>query len=76
MIKLFSVTLCPQKSSTIFIETQVNTQPSERKCKMSGNQSKITRHGQGGEMNQALYAHMNNKRKMKKKITRPVKSVS
>jgi hypothetical protein len=23
---------------------------------------------QGGEMNQALYAHMNNKRKMKKKI--------
>jgi hypothetical protein len=28
--------------------------------------------GQGGEMNQALYAHMNNKRKMKKKriITR------
>jgi hypothetical protein len=22
----------------------------------------------GGEMNQALYAHMNNKRKMKKKI--------
>jgi hypothetical protein len=23
--------------------------------------------GQGGEMNQALYAHMNNKRKMKKK---------
>jgi hypothetical protein len=22
---------------------------------------------QGGEMNQALYAHMNNKRKMKKK---------
>jgi hypothetical protein len=24
--------------------------------------------GQGGEMNQALYAHMNNKRKMKKKI--------
>jgi hypothetical protein len=22
--------------------------------------------GQGGEMNQALYAHMNNKRKMKK----------
>jgi hypothetical protein len=26
--------------------------------------------GAGGEMNQALYAHMNNKRKMKKKITR------
>jgi hypothetical protein len=25
------------------------------------------RWGQGGEMNQALYAHMNNKRKMKKK---------
>jgi NaMN:DMB phosphoribosyltransferase len=24
--------------------------------------------GVGGEMNQALYAHMNNKRKMKKKI--------
>jgi hypothetical protein len=23
---------------------------------------------QGGEMNQALYAHMNNKRKMKKKV--------
>jgi hypothetical protein len=23
---------------------------------------------QGGEMNQALYAHMNNKRKMKKKF--------
>jgi hypothetical protein len=23
--------------------------------------------GQGGEMNQVLYAHMNNKRKMKKK---------
>jgi hypothetical protein len=23
--------------------------------------------GQGGEMNQALYAHMNNKRKMKNK---------
>jgi hypothetical protein len=23
--------------------------------------------GQGGEMNQALYAHMSNKRKMKKK---------
>jgi hypothetical protein len=23
--------------------------------------------GQGGEMNQALYAHMNNKRKMEKK---------
>jgi hypothetical protein len=23
--------------------------------------------GQGGDMNQALYAHMNNKRKMKKK---------
>jgi hypothetical protein len=23
--------------------------------------------GQGGEINQALYAHMNNKRKMKKK---------
>jgi hypothetical protein len=26
--------------------------------------------GQAGEMNQALYAHMNNKRKMKKKIER------
>jgi hypothetical protein len=26
--------------------------------------------GQGGEMNQALYAHMNNKRKMKKKINK------
>jgi hypothetical protein len=26
--------------------------------------------GQGGEMNQALYAHMNNKRKMKKKKKR------
>jgi hypothetical protein len=25
------------------------------------------RRGLGGEMNQALYAHMNNKRKMKKK---------
>jgi hypothetical protein len=25
--------------------------------------------GAGGEMNQALYAHMNNKRKMKKKET-------
>jgi hypothetical protein len=24
--------------------------------------------GRGGEINQALYAHMNNKRKMKKKI--------
>jgi hypothetical protein len=24
--------------------------------------------GAGGEMNQALYAHINNKRKMKKKI--------
>jgi hypothetical protein len=24
--------------------------------------------GLGGEMNQALYAHMNNKRKMKKKL--------
>jgi hypothetical protein len=24
--------------------------------------------GAGGEMNQALYAHMNNKRKMKKKV--------
>jgi hypothetical protein len=24
--------------------------------------------GQGGEMNQALYAHMNNKRKIKKNI--------
>jgi hypothetical protein len=24
--------------------------------------------GSGGEINQALYAHMNNKRKMKKKI--------
>jgi hypothetical protein len=24
--------------------------------------------GPGGEMNQALYAHMNNKRKMKKKV--------
>jgi hypothetical protein len=26
--------------------------------------------GQGGEMNQALYAHMNNKRKMKKEKKR------
>jgi hypothetical protein len=26
--------------------------------------------GLGGEMNQALYAHMNNKRKMKKKINK------
>jgi hypothetical protein len=26
---------------------------------------------QGGEINQALYAHMNNKRKMKKKKTDP-----
>jgi hypothetical protein len=26
--------------------------------------------GQGGEMNQALYAHMNNKRKIKKKQTK------
>jgi hypothetical protein len=26
--------------------------------------------GQGGEMNQALYAHMNSKRKMKKKKDR------
>jgi hypothetical protein len=25
--------------------------------------------GAGGEMNQALYAHMNNKRKMKKKCS-------
>jgi hypothetical protein len=25
--------------------------------------------GRGGEINQALYAHMNNKRKMKKKKT-------
>jgi hypothetical protein len=29
---------------------------------------KIANWGQGGEMNQALYAHMNNKRKMKKKL--------
>jgi hypothetical protein len=28
--------------------------------------------GQGGEMNQALYAHMNNKRKMEKKKKRRV----
>jgi hypothetical protein len=28
---------------------------------------------QGGEMNQALYAHMNNKRKMKKKIKKKEK---
>jgi hypothetical protein len=28
---------------------------------------RISLSGQGGEMNQALYAHMNNKRKMKKK---------
>jgi hypothetical protein len=28
------------------------------------------RWGQGGEINQALYAHMNNKRKMKKKKKR------
>jgi hypothetical protein len=28
--------------------------------------------GAGGEMNQALYAHMNNKRKMKKKKKRSV----
>jgi hypothetical protein len=27
----------------------------------------VVREGVGGEMNQALYAHMNNKRKMKKK---------
>jgi NaMN:DMB phosphoribosyltransferase len=27
--------------------------------------------GAGGEMNQALYAHMNNKRKMKKKMKNP-----
>jgi hypothetical protein len=26
--------------------------------------------GQGGEMTQALYAHMNNKRKRKKKISK------
>jgi hypothetical protein len=26
--------------------------------------------GAGGEINQALYAHMNNKRKMKKKINK------
>jgi hypothetical protein len=30
--------------------------------------------GAGGEMNQALYAHMNNKRKMKKKRYLVVKS--
>jgi hypothetical protein len=28
--------------------------------------------GAGGEMNQALYAHMNNKRKMKKKIMKVI----
>jgi hypothetical protein len=28
----------------------------------------------GGEMNQALYAHMNNKRKMKKKILKAMGS--
>jgi hypothetical protein len=31
--------------------------------------------GQGGEMNQALYAHMNNKRKMKKNKNRKYESV-
>jgi hypothetical protein len=30
--------------------------------------------GQGGEMNQALYAHMNNKRKRKKKEYRMLSS--
>jgi NaMN:DMB phosphoribosyltransferase len=30
--------------------------------------------GAGGEMNQALYAHMNNKRKMKKKENPPTQS--
>jgi hypothetical protein len=30
--------------------------------------------GAGGEMNQALYAHMNNKRKMKKKINKMLES--
>jgi hypothetical protein len=29
--------------------------------------------GAGGEMNQALYAHMNNKRKMKKKSSQKKK---
>jgi hypothetical protein len=29
--------------------------------------------GQGGEMNQALYAHMDNKRKIKKKFTPKIK---
>jgi hypothetical protein len=38
---------------------------------------KITqRWGQGGEMNQALYAHMNNKRKMKKKKKRTQRIVN
>jgi hypothetical protein len=32
--------------------------------------------GQGGEMNQALYAHMNNKRKMKKKKTLVIKKTN
>jgi hypothetical protein len=30
--------------------------------------------GQGGEMTQALYAHMNNKRKMKKKKKKEIGS--
>jgi hypothetical protein len=30
---------------------------------------KLNAWGRGGEMNQALYAHINNKRKMKKKCT-------
>jgi hypothetical protein len=30
--------------------------------------------GQGGEMNQSLYAHMNNKRKMKKKRIKSILS--
>jgi hypothetical protein len=32
--------------------------------------------GQGGEMNQALYAHMNNKRKMKTKKKKKEPSTS
>jgi hypothetical protein len=32
--------------------------------------------GAGGEMNQALYAHMNNKRKMKKKKNKKNKGSS
>jgi hypothetical protein len=30
--------------------------------------------GAGGEINQALYAHMNNKRKMKKKKSKLIKN--